>query len=505
MIQDCLMKKLNRFVLALFMLLSTQAMSAETTKLKDLLEKETLAKKAKEVIAEQDINFGVNLGSIDLIDGINLSAKYTYAVDSSYISQYYTRIDKWDLHGGINVGEVLKDLVDIPFSFSINRENSFFFVRQYPTKKQALLAIPYTPQKLPLTANLALKNLNIGDFVSMPANLSVGVSLSTSSSYALPVIVNSNASVYGVISGEFTIQVFKVDQTHVRLKLITQRSRTTGTNAGAGFAFNFFGIGILDGQIKKLLDSDLISMGVSFTPQSQFILDYIFDLSDTSAQEAYNQILSSTYKFKDILATEQILNPSDLKDKLISSYEKADELTEQDRSITPDKRRVQRIFKGFNVSSGHSKSLKLAFLITSYKKDTTYAESKVTFIDKNERNLEFFYPTYSKYTESHLGQKWFFDLKDQSSITNFGLIPRFNLENRAKYPDLGFTFERRDIYFTSYEQKTVQKFLLNQIPTSMVNNIDLGEWKNGLKKQDSRNISTAHFKSTRLCLLKRYF
>lgn len=485
------MKRFSLLIILSSFLLQTQWVYADGgNRLAEYLEKKQseASVKIKEVIANQDINFELGLGDIDLIDGINIAGKYRYNVESSYISKYYTRIDKWNLRAGVNVGEVIKDYVDLPFSFSINRDNSIYFVRQFPTKLGAMKAIPYTPAKLPVTASRALKSLNAGDMVSMPANLNIAVSLGTSTSMGTPgVPVNANASIYGILSGEFVVQVYKIDQTHVRLKLIAQRSRTSGSSYGMGLGFNFFGISFVDRQIKRLVDTDLVQLGFNLTPQSQFIVDYVFDLSDAKAQEAYNQILSSQYKFKDLLVTEQMLNAKELKDKLISSYEKADNLWSEDRSIEPDHRRIQRIFKGFNSSKGHTRHVKLALLVTSYQKDNTYTESKVSVVDKNENNLDFYYPTFSRYLETTFGKKWFLNLKDQSYFNNFGLIPRFNTEDsKLKNPDIGFTYERKDKFFTSFEQKAVEKFLLSQIPLTLLNNIDLGEWSNGLRKVDSR-------------------
>jgi len=485
------MKKFTLSFILLSLLLQLQSAHADSdTKFSEYLEKKHTEAgiKIKEVIANQDINFNVNLGDIDLIEGVNIAGNYRYNVESSYISKYYTRIDKWDLRAGINAGEVIKDYLDLPFSFSINRDKSIYFVRQFPSKLDAMKAIPYTPAKLPITANRALQALNPGDMVSMPANLNVAVSIGTSTSIATSITpINGSASVYGILSGDFIVQVYKIDATHVRLKLIAQRSRTSGSGYGMGFGINFFGIGFIDRQIRRLVDTDLVQLGINLTPQSQFIVDYVFDLSDAKAQDAYNQILSSQYKFKDLMVTEQILNAKELKDKLISSYEKADNLWNEDRSIEPDHRRIQRIFKGFNSSKGHNRHVKLAFLVTSYQKDNTYTESKVTVVDKNENNLEFYYPTFSRYLETTFGKKWFLNLKDQSYINNFGLIPRFNTEDsKLKNPDIGFTYERKDKFFTSYEQKAVEKFLLSQIPLSLLNNIELKEWKNGLRKTDSR-------------------
>ncbi len=167
-------------------------------------------------------------------------------------------------------------------------------------------------------------------------------------------------------------------------------------------------------------------------------------------------------------------------------------------------RRVTRIFKGFTDYKANTKKLKLAFLLTSINKDRAYTESKVTFIDKNENNLEFFYPTSSKYMQSKMG-KWIFDLKDQSFQNNFGLIPRLNAENtKMRNPDFGLTFERRDKFFGSSEQRLVQKFLVGQIPRQLGAKVDLGQWKSAADKTDSRIFLQLVLKSQGFDYLKSY-
>ena len=58
-----------------------------------------------------------------------------------------------------------------------------------------------------------------------------------------------------------------------------------------------FGIKILDNQLDKMLERDLAQYGYSYDPGAQFIVDYVFDLSNDKAAEAYNQILNSNFKF----------------------------------------------------------------------------------------------------------------------------------------------------------------------------------------------------------------
>lgn len=451
----------------------------------NFLDKRELPKKIRDEIADLDISFSADLGDFDLVNGINISTKYRYEVEASYMDQYYTRIDKWDLKAAVDVGDMIDNFVDTPFSFSIDRKNSFFFVRQFKNKKEAVTSLPYTPKRLPLSADLALKNLSVGDFVSMPATLNVAASAGVSTSTAGSVVLDAGANIYWIVSGEFIVQVFKVDETHVRLKLMSRRGYSRGTNAEAGISFKFFGVKVLDKQIDRLVEQDLVELGYGINPGSQFIVDYVFDLKNDEAKDAYDQILKSTLKFKDVIVMNKF-DGADLKEKLISSYEKADKIFEADKKRDPKDRRVSRIFKGFNNYKAETKHLKLALLVTSFKKDNTYTENKVTYIDKNENNLEFLYPTYSKYMQTKT-DKWFLDLKDQSFQNNYGLIPRLNSEDtKKKNPDFGLTFERKDKFFRGSEQKAIQKFLIGQIPAQFSEKFDLPEWKDGKKKIDTR-------------------
>lgn len=498
------MKNFKSFLLFASILTATLSTHTASAGFSDFLDHKELPKKVREEIADLDISFSADLVDLDLANGVNLSTKYRYEVESSYMDQYYTRIDKWDLKAQVNVGDIVENFVDVPFSFTVDRKNSFFFVRQFKNKKEATKALPYTPKKLPLSGDLALKNLNVGDFVSLPATLNIAVSAGVSSTTTAPVVLNAGANVFWIISGEFTVQVFKIDETHVRLKLISRRGENRGTSVETGLSFKFFGVRVLDRQIDRLFDRDLAELGYSINPGSQFIVDYVFDLQDAAARDAYDQILKTTLKFKDVVAINKLDGAEGLKDKLISSYEKADKLFAEDKNLDLSERRVSRIFKGFNDYKADSKHLKMALLVTSFKKDNTYTENKVTYIDKNENNLEFLYPTYQKYMETKLG-RWIFDLKDQSFQNNFALIPRLNLEDtKNKNPDFGVIFERKDKFFSGAEQKQVQKFMLGQIPPQIAEKLDIPEWKDGEKKTDSRIYFQLVLKAQGFDYLKAY-
>jgi hypothetical protein len=84
------MKRFTLSFILLSLLLQIQSAHADSdSKFSEYLEKKQTEAgiKIKEVIANQDINFNINLGDIDLIDGINIAGNYRYNVESSYISK----------------------------------------------------------------------------------------------------------------------------------------------------------------------------------------------------------------------------------------------------------------------------------------------------------------------------------------------------------------------------------------------------------------------------------
>ena len=456
----------------------------EATDSTSLFTRAEVKERIAEELANLDINFSASLFDLDLAEGISLSSKYRYQVEPSYLDKYYTRVDRWRTTFGINIGDMAPNIIKAPFHFGISKEADIFFVRQFKDRVTALRALPYTLAKLPLTAKLALHSLDIGDFVSIPANLSISVGAGASTSWLTgPIGIEANAGMNYVVSGEFTVHVYRLDETKVRLKLMSKRGYSKNAGLNIDQSFNIFGVRILDRAVNRLYDNNLGSINGGIHPGGQFVVDYVFDLKDEKAQKAYNQILSSSFKFKDLIVLDNLTKASDLKDKLISSYELADKLFEEDKNL--ENPRVQRIFKGFNNFNGHHRGFKIGVIVASYKKDFTYTESNLSYINKNNDTQEFFYPLYGEYRETKIGGS-ILENKEQMNKNYFSLVPTKGAYYANQNPDYGLTFERRDRKFNKDEQKLVYKFIRAQLPDSRLNQIDINSWSDGLTKKEVR-------------------
>jgi hypothetical protein len=458
--------RLSKLKITLLVLITSISVQAG---IKDVLNVEKLAGKVKEEIAEMDVSASVRLLDLDVAEGVGISSKYKYEVEPSYMAKHHTRIDRWKLNTNIRPGDILKDHIELPVYLNIDKGAEINFVRQFPSKKEALKAIPYSLNKLPTNAKRALK-LNVGDFVSIPTNMSVAVGASIANAAD---ILRANAGAYVVFSGKFLVHVFRMKDDKVRVRLIAQRNHTLGANAGAKIDFDIFGISIVDKQIKRWIELDIAKLGASKGKGHQLIIDYIFDLKNDDAKKAYNQILGSTFKFKDVAMFSEFIKERGLEDRLITVYEDAEVIFKED--LEKEKKRVDRIFKGFNNFKKKSSHLKLGLLFTTYSKNKTFIENKISYDNKYGERKRFYYPTMTRTKKNE------FDLillkaKERIVKTTFGLVPLDDEDFGNAHTDFGFTYDRKDKVFRIDEQRKYQQMLIDTLPDFLYDSIDWKGW-----------------------------
>ncbi|MCJ8347117.1 hypothetical protein MJH12_16365, partial [bacterium] len=229
---------------------STSLISTANAGIKDFLEKAEIQEKIKEEIASLDIGFDVKLLDLQVSEGLGISYKYKYEVEPSYQDNYYTRIDKWNLNLSLSPGNFVKDY-DLPISLNIDSGSEILFVRQFRNKKEALLAKPYTPKHIPFKAKWALQNLKVGDYVAIPAKLNIAINASIEAKEGL---FTAEAYSQYLLSGEFHIHLFRMNNNKMRMRLIAHRKNSNSDGINFKFDFKIFGIGIVDKKIKKLID-----------------------------------------------------------------------------------------------------------------------------------------------------------------------------------------------------------------------------------------------------------
>ncbi len=432
-------------------------------------------------LADLDINLNVRFLDVDLVNGINLSSKYRYAVEPSYEDKYYTRLDRWVNEVGINTGDLL-DKVS-PIHFNVKKNSDIFFVRQFKSKNEALKAKPYTLRKLPINANAALRSLHPGDFVAIPATLTLDLGLNGNSTWATgPIGLEAKANASYLVTGEFIIYVFKIDEKRVRLKLMSKRTYSKELGAEANVDLTFFSANLANKAIDLLYDEKLANLYYGVQRGGQFVVDYIFDLTDTEAATAYNKILSSTFKLKELFMLNKF-GGAELQDRLVSSYSMADTIFNEDNG--KENPRVDRLFKGFNNFIGEKKGFKFGLFVASFKKEYTYVESNLSFVNRDNVTQTFLYPLYSDFRESKLGIRNL-GLKEEVNRNYYSLIPTNVPGSEHMNPDFGMNFERKDKMFDKLEQQVIYRYIRSQIPESIIGELDLKDWTDFKWKKEVR-------------------
>lgn len=455
-------------------------------KISDLLEPGKVEQRVREEFADLDINFNVNFLNVELFEGLGLSSRYRYEVEPSYEKGLHARVDKWQIKVDLKAGDLLSGSLDTPLYFNMDRNAEVFFVRQFKSKKRAITALPYTLKRLPIKAEYALKNLAPGDFVSMPTSMSIVVGAKASSATLGGTIgIDASANLYYVLSGDFLIHVYRMKDNKVRLKLFANRKRSSGTSAEVEGSSNLFGVKIANKVVESVFELDFASLTGEKAKGRQFIVDYIFDLNNKEARDAYDSILSSSLKFKDVVAIGQHIGKKPLSKVLLSTYEKADNLFKSDFKSKTTSPRVDRIFKGFNNYKQDKVKLKLGLIVAKLGTGRSFTENNVSYEDKDGVNHNFFYPVQTKTYEQKF-RLGFIKTKEHHTKSYFGLVPTGVEDNGSRFSDFGLRYERADKYFRNDEQAGVREFMASNLPNEVFEKIDFKDWDDFSGKKDSR-------------------
>lgn len=437
----------------------------------------TLTEKVYEKLASLDVHFNGDIFDLDIIDGINLSTKYRYEVEDSYQAQFYSRIDKWDLNFTIKPMDIVSDTISSPLSFQVNRKTSVLFVRQFPSKKEALTAIPYSFNKLPIKAQDALTKLNTGDLVIIPAQMNILLEASTDFFPFQSEGVEANVNYQWILSGQFNIQIFKLNDNQVRLKVLTVSQRGHGPGAVLRPSFDLFGLELVDKHVKRIfnLNKDLLSYNIRKNVGSQIILDYVFDLRNSEAQAAYNQILGSSYKFKDFKVLQKLnefqreSNLNSNANSMLVSFDLAEKIALEDSTKVLSEKRIKRIFKGLNQYKSKDEKIAVNVLLSKWSKDTIYSLNKITQVDEFENSTVFYNPSMIKYKKLSIG-KGPLKTKEEISANHFGLIAQ-NPKLIQETFDLGIRYQRADKHLTKYEANQIEDVINGNIPREIIRQI----------------------------------
>jgi hypothetical protein len=453
----------------------------------DFLTSSGIVVMAKKQIAKQNFNLDLNILTLPLTNGLSESLNAKARSEPSYMNGYYTRLDQMTLSTNANVNSLL-DLNNLPFGFNMAHNAEIIFARQFKSQLESVAALPYNLiQNFPINAEKAKNNLNIGDFVSFHANLNFVVSKTFYAYYNAGLFASTSA--YALLSGDFLINLFKIDKNKVRVKFIANRGKGIGANAGAGYVsplkvvnFNYINKHIVD-WVNVNVNA---SSGKNYS--DIFLMDLVFDLNDSKAALAYTNLISAKAVFKDVGILNPVQSADDLASKLLTDMSDIEAIYNEDKGLPESQRRVNRIFKGSNSADINASGISVGLKIFDYNNNKSFVRNRIANTDKDDNKQKYLFDVFSK---SHKFSAFFDTFGSEEILSSNMLLTAKEDWTPDTFIALALSREIRRVNFSESDLAKVKESIAQLLPKEQYDRIDWKDWK--FPKGDILNAS---FKNT---------
>lgn len=467
-------------------LIAAAMMPLHAFALPDFLEPVELGNIIHRQIAKQDIDTNLSLYSISLLNGVTTSAHYRYEAEPSYIDSYYARYDTYSIEDSVEPSAWISS-IGAPFSFGFSAGTDVVFVRQFKTQKEAVTAAPYWLNHLPVSADRALTNLSIGDFVSFQTQLTFAVTLQQSTPVAG--IVSLAGATHALISGDFVVHLYKVDDKHLRMKLIAVHDIGAGISAGltVNNGITLIALNVVNHQLRRAWNVDLGTLARDYDLSDLYMIDYVLDLTHPRVAAAYNELMQKKAMLKSIEMFNPLPEKQQLQNTLVSDFTEFEKLYHEDKDKPKDARAVDRLFKGSTLIKSVKNSLNFDIRVLRFRNQTLFAENHVSTIDSNENPQYFVFDTFSHSTERRMPFHFF----DRSEYSNSDLL----FTSSSDFTPVNFVglFLNREIRAQSLDQdglNEIKNHLKNTLPPSLYKQIPVNHWD--LSQHEGVNVYFRH-------------
>lgn len=445
-----------------------------SAKVSDYLKWDKIEKFLADQIAKLEVSFNLDLVDLDLGDHVNVSSRYDFEMEPSFIPGQYLRVDKWTLQAKVRTGDIFDELN--PVHLSLSRGSNLYFLRNFSSQKKAAQALPYTLKNFPTNSLDVQTKLKVGDYLSFPADMTISVSTKGTFSQG-PVRFKGGAEL--LLNGNFTVSLYRINETHTRVKLIakTKKSARTSVNVDTHFD-SITGVAFLDDKINGLSLLDLYEFYGEKSYGEQYVIDYIFDLSKPEAREAFDRVIKPSYRFSAGDLSGKHRGIQYFEDKLVSDFAMAEKLHHAKTGA------VERVFKGFNRYDFHKRGMSFRLLVSSFARGKAEYDNRITVEDRGGNSYEFYFPNRVSYYKENL-RLGPLNYHDSFERSYHGLVPLGSNFKNIKYSDVGMSFWREDKILTRNEWKKIKQNIYDTIPYSLLENVDFS----AIDKQKRRMFS----------------
>lgn len=457
---------------------------------------ERMEQKASSLLASNKISASASI-SQSITEGINLGIGYRYLVEPTFDGKFYTRVDQYQLKNNLQLSELVSNISPIFINF--NHGSSITIVKQYPNHQEASIKSPeLDTDYLPLSAEKA-KKMKLGDFVMMPVNLNLVGGISASTEFG---ILEGRATAYYMLSGDFQLQVLRMNESLVRLRLLAGRSNGKGASAGIYSKFRIFDLGPANWATRQLITgSKVLEISSSSTEGHLFLADYIFNLADQQAAAAYDAILKSPISLKQIVLANPLGQTEKLDQSVIGDLTLADQLIRQDITKTDEQKRVRQIFKGTNDYQTQNNNVHLGVRSFNIKAGNAKSMNHVKLFNPDSTEEQFIYPVNYKHRKLNLFFNW---INESSTKSTSALIPADQSGKPSSISDYVVTFEEKDTRLFEGERSVITQKIRRLITDEIIKELGIEERLPDGQMTNAKLFGRVVFKASAFDQVSRY-
>lgn len=430
--------------------------------------KTSRGKKIAETLANFELSGSITLLEQELFPDGSLVSGYDYEVTPAYINGLYQRRDFWEINTQARPGdnEAFSERLKLSWSGGPRYSTELTFYRFFKDACQAELSAPYTPKRMPLRVNEILEDrFKIGDYFVYKATFGVVLSSELLGLLSSPTWgIDAGASY--LIEGQYKIHVVRIDENHVRLKIVARRLKSGSLSFAIGLQkkFEVFKVSKLNKQLERFVDPAPVKITANKSDSEVVLVDYVLDITDSTVQPVYENLLKQVKKFKSIGMANPFRGINELEGNLILDVGPLEDMFREDvlnHNVSRVKRNIHtsaeqeakslrlslgnKIF-GFNLSGSNSQSF-----INLKQTDETYDHYMLSSWKSNWDRRAFY--SWSRAANENSLSAVFSSTVDFKNIRPINLIlydqqkkNRINLESFDRYKKFLKKALPKDIY-----------------------------------------------------------
>ncbi len=193
-----------------------------------------------------------------------------------------------------------------------------------------------------------------------------------------------------------------------------------GYDLGEILGFEIFGLDFISEEAANLVGRNLLKLDFSKFKSDLLTWDFVFDLSNPKAAEAYEKLMKATWKLKRLKGSLPFTDVEKFGGIYVSDIRPAEELAKEEIGKPLQKRSVARLFKGKVSTTGKRRSFKLGLKLLSFERKGMKSWNRILSYDELDRKRRYVMALYSHRSGWRM---WFGFAKEESEISLYSIVP----------------------------------------------------------------------------------